>query len=116
MRHEIPTTRVQYECDGCQYGMRDPEERPCIVVSVPMEYDGGDRLTFHFHGVQDDGYRDCFRYWAHNPDVMERSLRARGLDETDRDEFMYLMLYKRERDGKVDTFSPGVPRKRPAAA
>lgn len=87
-------------CDGCDYLISTGV--PIITVAVRNE-------LFHFHdgGVGDAERHDCFRYWAHGPNIMERSLKQRKYDQDQIDEFLSLMLYRRE-----GTFSqgPGVPR------
>lgn len=93
------------ECDGCQYLIG--KETPVVKVTVPFDFDwmelrDGGELEFHFHALRNR--HDCFRYWAHNPRNMERSLRERGLNDEQVDAFMELMLYRR------DSFSPGVER------
>ena len=95
------------ECDGCQYLLG--QSSPPIVVTVPFDFawmeireDPPRELEFHFHTLS--SRHDCFRYWAHNPHNMERSLRERGLNDDEIDAFMSLMLYRR------DNFAPGVER------
>lgn len=95
------------ECDGCQYLMS--EKDPRIEVTVPFDFpwkelrsDPIETLTFHFHAL--GNRHDCFRYWAHDPHNMRRSLRERELDADQIEDFMSLMLY---RDG---SFGPGVAR------
>jgi hypothetical protein len=100
------------ECDGCKYLMN--ENDPMVVVSVPFDFPfewlrgpKAETLDFHFHAL---GHRhDCFRYWAHNPEVMRDSLKARDLDNEQAEEFMALMLYRQ------NSFSPGIARE-PAKA
>ena len=98
------------ECDGCGYVMG--KEDPRIEVSVPFDFpwewlrdlkDPG-VLTFHFHALRQR--HDCFRYWAHNPRIMEQSLKDRELDNEQREEFLSLMLYRAE----GNLYSPGIPR------
>ena len=87
-------------CDGCDYMMGD--KHPPIVVTVPP---GGlvfAELVFHFHALTNR--HDCFRYWAHNPSIMRKSLAERELDDQQIDEFMSMMLY---REGQ---YAPGIPR------
>ena len=122
MRKQISVPKTQITCDGCDYIMSDPSRVPCITVTVPFEWDDGketfDTLTFEFHALQGAGTserrstdrHDCFRYWAHNPDVMRRSLLERGLVESEIDEFMGIMLYK------SSSFSPGIARPEPKSA
>lgn len=105
MKKERTVTQEYLTCDGCLYLMA--EKDPRIEVTVPFDYpleflrDGG-VLTFHFHALT---YRhDCFRYWAHSPDVMRRSVRERGLDKEQIDDFLSLMLYRE------DPIHPGIER------
>ena len=87
------------ECDGCQYIMgRAPAP---ILVTVPL-HDNAEPLVFHFHTLHNR--HDCFRYWAHNPRVMIRSLKERGLGDEDVEAFMELMLYRESK------FGPGIDR------
>jgi len=92
------------ECDGCIYVMS--ESKPRITVDVPFDYplealreDPPRSLEFHFHADS-----DCFRYWAHNPRIMRRSLAERELSEDEIMDFLSLMLYRE------DPFHPGVER------
>lgn len=103
---KIRTIEQTYlECDGCQYLIGGTS--PPVVVTVPFDYEWmelreGRTLEFHFHTLHNR--HDCFRYWAHNPRVMIRSLEERGLNEQEIDEFMGLMLYRE------DKFRPGIDR------
>lgn len=117
MKREAETKVYIVECDGCDYVLarrnRERELEPAlansILVSVPWDWPwpaeirSGNKLDFHFHA---DG--DCFRYWAHSPYVMKKSLEKRGLDEAQVGEFMRLMLYR------SDHRSPGIEQKKPA--
>jgi len=112
MRKEATVTKEYLECDGCQYGMA--EKDPRIEITVPYDFewealrsDPPETLMFHFHAVQTR--HDCFRYWAHSPHVMKRSLRERGLDAEQIDDFMSLMLYR-------EGLGPGIERPKEKAA
>jgi hypothetical protein len=112
------------ECDGCQYAIgRTSREaanglrldRIHMTVSIPVDLVPENDLTFHFHVANDEarpddtrGLRDCFRYWAHNPSIMKRSLKERGMDDDDIDTFMSQFLY---RTG-TSSLSPGVEREK----
>lgn len=93
-------------CDGCGYLMN--AKKPMIVVDVPfdvaiaVELEGRDweSVSFHFHTLANR--HDCFRYWAHNPAIMENSLKERGFYEEEIADFMELMLYRK------NPFSPGI--------
>lgn len=104
MKKERTKTEEYIECDGCQYVMG---KGPMIVVSVPFDFpfdflqDDG-KLEFHFHAIEQR--HDCFRYWAHSPQVMRQSLKNRSLDEDQIDAFMELMLYRQH------SWSPGIER------
>lgn len=111
MNRERTVTQKYMECDGCKYTMGDG---PMITVTVPFDYpweflreDEPGTLDFHFHALTHR--HDCFRYWAHNPGIMEDSLRARELDNEQRDEFMSMMLYRQS------SFSPGLERGKKSA-
>ncbi len=108
MRKSRTIEQPYLECDGCQYLMS--EDDPRIEVTVPFDFpwkelqsDPIAMLTFHFHAL---GQRhDCFRYWAHDPHNMKRSLKEHGLDDNQIDDFMSLMLYRQQ-----NGFGPGVAR------
>lgn len=109
MKKERTLTENYIECDGCKYVMG---KGPMITVSVPFDYPvhflRDDRaLEFHFHAIQ--ARHDCFRYWAHNPQIMRDSLKARELDDEETDEFMSLMLYRQ------NSYSPGIEREKKAS-
>lgn len=92
-------------CDGCQYLMS--AKHPRVEVTVPfdfkVEWMRADRTeTFHFHAHPHR--HDCFRYWAHNPQVMRRSLEERDWSEEQIDDFMSMMLYR------TGPFNPGIER------
>ena len=95
---ETTVTSKAIQCDGCEYlvGRSVPLVR---VLARGWEFD------FHDGGEGAAERHDCFRYWAHNPHVMQRSLKARGLNEDEIDEFMAVMLYRKE-----GTSGPGIPR------
>lgn len=104
MEKQRTLTEKYLECDGCQYLMG---ESPMIVVSVPFDFPfdfarDGSTLEFHFHALAHR--HDCFRYWAHNVGVMERSLKERKLNEEQIDDFMSMMLYREH------SFQPGIAR------
>jgi hypothetical protein len=90
-------TRSAIECDGCEYVIASGVQMTTLTVREEV---------FHFHdGGQGHAERhDCFRYWAHSPSIMQRSLTNRGWDGERIDEFLSLMLYR------SDSFSPGVAR------
>ena len=91
-------TRDAIVCDGCEYLIGTAKNT--IVLNVRGE-------LFHFHdGTPPTDRRDCFRYWAHGPRIMERSLREREWDDEKVDEFLSQMLYRKDNS----SFSPGVPR------
>lgn len=97
---KVKVTRDAICCDGCDYII--PYSVPKVLVTARGE-------EFHFHdGGEGAAERhDCFRYWAHNPRIMERSLKARDWDADTIDEFMSLMLYR------ANTHSPGIARPGP---
>ena len=110
MRKTATIEKEYIECDGCLYGMA--EEDPRVEVTVPFDFawealrsNPPETLTFHFHALQQR--HDCFRYWAHNPTIMKRSLKARELDEEQIDDFLSLMLYRKE-----SGFGPGLAREK----
>lgn len=113
MRKTVQVEKEQLSCDGCQYLMNESDAR--IEVSVPFDFileelraDQPDTLDFHFHAL---GHRhDCFRYWAHGTDIMKRSLRERGLDDEQIDDFLSLMLYREH------SWSPGIDRPKAKAS
>lgn len=117
MKKERTLTQEYLECDGCKYVMGS--DAPLVTVTVPFDYPmkflradralvRADRtLEFHFHAIQ--ARHDCFRYWAHNPQVMRDSLIARGLDEEQIDDFMAMMLYRQ------NSYSPGIEREKKSA-
>ena len=107
MRKTRTKTEEYLTCDGCKYLMG---KGPMIVVSVPFDFpfewlrgEKAETLDFHFHALKHR--HDCFRYWAHNPSIMQRSLKDRELDNEQVDEFMELMLYRQ------NSYSPGLERK-----
>lgn len=112
--HRVKTVEQTYiECDGCKYVMGKNDPR--IVVVVPFDYpfemmrsDDVEQIEFHFHALRKR--HDCFRYWAHNPEIMRDSLRARDFDDEQIDDFMALMLYRE------DNFHPGVARPKEKAS
>jgi hypothetical protein len=90
-------TRDATSCDGCEYLIGS--DVPTIVVTVR-----GEQFDFHDGGQGQAERHDCFRYWAHGPNIMKRSLLERGWNEEAIDEFLSLMLYRK------DGLSPGVTR------
>jgi hypothetical protein len=106
-------------CDGCDYiiGLTTEERNDSIRVEErtmtlrmpwdtdPIKKEDWVWLEFHFHSpVHMQSRRDCFRYWAHNPRIMKRSLEYRELPEDEIDEFMSVMLYRDNKHG------PGIER------
>lgn len=107
MRREEPAVRKWVECDGCGYVIgvtreasldgAEPEDN-MTVLTVPWDTDPADRaewvtLEFHFHAPS--GYRrDCFRYWAKSTHTMRASLKERGLEDEEIDEFLATHLYR----------------------
>lgn len=85
------------QCDGCQYLVG--KDSPVITVSVPLDHG---EFLFHFHTLANR--HDCFRYWAHSPRIMQKSLQERSFTDEMIDEFLELMLYRE------DTFHPGIAR------
>lgn len=106
MKAQVQVTKTQYTCDGCDYLMTEEQVKHGVRVNVPLRTnDDPDReLEFHFHTLTNR--HDCFRYWAHNPRIMTRSLKARDLDEEEVDTFLSLMLYR----GDGAWPSPGIER------
>lgn len=107
MRKQVMVEKTQFTCDGCQYLMSQAQVDDGIKVVVPFDYSWMElreerELEFHFHTLSNR--HDCFRYWAHNPDVMTRSLRDRKLDDEEIDQFLSLMLYRKH------SWSPGLAR------
>lgn len=108
-------TKEYYICDGCFYmiGLSTEErnagttvEEITMTINIPWDVEG-DSFEFHFHspgtrGI--GGWRDCFRYWAHNPEIMKISLKERETSEDEIDEFMTQMLYRSR------AHSPGIDR------
>lgn len=70
-------------CDGCDYQMGQNE--PTTVMHVPVESQLKP-VVFHFHY---GAGHDCFRYWASNTSIMDRSLKYRGFDEEEIETFMF---------------------------
>lgn len=91
-------TRDAICCDGCGYLIGSNVQTIALVVREEM-------FDFHDGGQGAAERHDCFRYWAHNPDIMEGSLKDRGWAREKIDEFMSLMLYRSGSPG-----SPGIPR------
>jgi hypothetical protein len=99
---------TSYERDGCGYllGRTTDEVAAGVTLAskittlrIPWEpfeiqEDGGVFIEFHFHGPEDEGRRDCFRYWAHSPHVMKQSLKHRSFDDDEIDQFMSTHLYR----------------------
>lgn len=110
--HRTKTVEQQYlECDGCKYilGKDDPRITVSVPFDYPLDFLQDDRTEeFHFHAIKQR--HDCFRYWAHNPEIMRDSLKARGLSEEQMDEFMSLMLYRSK------SWEPGISRPEAASA
>lgn len=105
MKKMVQVTKEQISCDGCDYlmSLKDPH----IIVSVPFDYpleflQDNRIVTFEFHALHHR--HDCFRYWAHNPEIMRRSLRERDFTEEQIEDFMELMLYRQT------PYSPGIER------
>lgn len=98
-------TRNAIQCDGCEYLIGAGVQT--ITLTQAEE-------TFDFHdGGEGAAERhDCFRYWAHNPDIMRRSLRNREWPEADIEDFMSLMLYRSESSAGWG-HGPGIPREPP---
>jgi len=92
-------TRPAVLCDGCEYLI--DYRVPTITVVVR-----GEQFDFHDGGEGAAERHDCFRYWAHNPRIMQRSLKNREWDDERIDEFMALMLYREVNS----TGSPGIAR------
>jgi hypothetical protein len=92
-------TRSAIVCDGCGYIIPGGERQ--ITLTVRKEVfdfcDGGE-------GAAEK--HDCFRYWAHGPRIMRRSLEERDWDDERIEEFLSLMLYR----GEGWLGGPGVPR------
>jgi hypothetical protein len=108
MKTEQVVPRTVYECDGCQYvlGLTTEEKAEgkevldtAAILTIPW---GGQKLEFHFHAVPHRN--DCFRYWAHDPQVMHRSLEDRDFTDEDIDSFMAMFLYRKH------SHSPGIAR------
>lgn len=91
-------TRDAICCDGCDYIIENGVRTIALVVREEM-------FDFHDGGQGNAERHDCFRFWAHNPDIMKRSLGARDWDEDRIEEFMSLMLYRSSTPG-----SPGMAR------
>lgn len=90
-------TRPAVSCDGCEYLISAGVQTTTLVVR-------GEQFDFHDGGTGTAERHDCFRYWAHNPRIMRRSLEERDWGEERIDEFLSLMLY---REGSL---GPGLPR------
>jgi hypothetical protein len=110
MKTEQVVPQTVYECDGCAYVLvLTTEEKAAgkevldtaAILTIPW---GGQKLEFHFHVVR--ARNDCFRYWAHNPQVMKRSLEDRDLTDDDIESFMATFLYRSH------SHEPGVARVR----
>lgn len=96
---KITVSHPAVQCDGCEYiiGQKVPTVR---VIAR------GEQFDFHDGGEGAAERHDCFRYWAHGPHIMRRSLENRDWDCEQIDEFMSLMLYR----GKGAYPGPGLPR------
>lgn len=90
-------------CDGCDYliGLTQEEyndgriiEEVIATLIIPWEAAINEILEFHFHVVPHR--QDCFRYWAHNPRIMRRSLKARSMQEDEINKFMEIFIYRSE--------------------
>lgn len=110
MRVEYGEPMVRLDCDGCDYTIAAAKEGGAVrvekdasVLRVPWP---GSDLEFHFHSPK-VSRNDCFRYWAHNPRIMRRSLERRSLSEAVIDDFLSAMLYRDNPSG------PGVAREKP---
>jgi hypothetical protein len=101
MKTTVTETAIQ--CDGCEYLVGKNVETITVVVR-------GEIFDFHDGGKGAAERHDCFRYWAHGPRIMRRSLENRGWPEERVEEFLSLMLY-REEGGPWE--SPGIPREPP---
>jgi len=96
-------TRRAIECDGCEYLIGSGVQTITLMVR-------DEQFDFHDGGEGDAERHDCFRYWAHSPETMKRSLRNRGWGDERIDEFMSLMLYR------ADSWGPGIARPKKEAA
>jgi hypothetical protein len=106
---KIQVTRDAIQCDGCEYQIgRDVE-----MIHVTVR---GEIFDFHDGGEGNAERHDCFRYWAHGPHIMKRSLQERGWDEDRVEEFLSLMLYRASATAAGGPFSgsPGIPREEKA--
>lgn len=120
MKREISQEpMVRWDCDGCDYIIGPPgkvlDDGSTIdchvtVLRIPTTHehgaaDGEDGfLEFHFHGPAGRS-SDCFRYWAHSPHVMARSLERRGWLPDEVQEFLATHLY-REAGGSIGLERP----------
>ncbi len=112
MKKQRTETKEYLECDGCQYviGLSTHDRERGVkledcVTTLDVFWDD-ERVVFHFHGAEHPTRHDCFRYWAHNVHVIQRSLKERGWDDEDIDDFLRVHLYSDP--NKVG--SPGIPR------
>lgn len=108
MRSTVMEEREVLTCDGCDYilGLTTEEKEAGVDVedtiaklTIPWK---GKVLEFLFHIAAHR--HDCFRYWAHNPGIMKKSLADRDFIPSEVDEFMSTFLYREH------SHEPGITR------